>query len=276
LAIPAHIYFKMVFSVKSFVPLLLAGAAVANPVAKPAASRLRRHPSPASFTNNTGADTTAETIGTYTFPTWSGAFLDTTDVTSVTGTFTVPTPSLPDGGDSSTAYCGCAWVGIDGVTNFCSGGLMQAGVNWCIEDGVPSYSAWYEWWPAEAQQTYDDISVTAGDQITVTIDATSTTGGTATLENLSNGQSSTFTWTGESPALCEVTAEWIVEDFTVGDSPVPFANYGSVTFTGNSAVVGGNTVDLSNAYLANMVPSGSSSVVSLASVDGDDITCTYQ
>jgi hypothetical protein len=147
--------------------------------------------------------------------------------------------------------------------------------NWCIEGGTPTYSGWYEWCPAEPQETYDDISITAGDQITVPIDATSTTGGTATLENLSNGQSSTFTWTGESPTLCEVTAEWIVEDFTVGDSPVAFADYGSVTFTDNSAVVGGNIVDLTNAYFANIVPSGSS-VVSSASVDGDDITCTYQ
>lgn len=151
-------------------------------------------------------------------------------------------------------------------------------MNWCVENGVSSFVAWYEWWPAESQQDWDDISVSAGDSITVTISAASTTGGTTTLVNNSNGQSVNFTWTGESPALCEVNAEWIVEDYSVGNDLVAFADYGSVTFTGNSAVVGGvSTSDLSSSYIANMVSeSDSSDVISASSVSGNDITVVYQ
>jgi Peptidase A4 family len=265
----------MVFSTKAVLPLLLAGTAVAGSGSRQFASRYRQ--AKAASLGNFSEDATGETLGTYDFTNWAGAFLDTTDVTSVTGTFTVPTPSIPSGGDSSTDYCGCAWVGIDGISNFCSGGLMQAGVNWCIENGETSYQAWYEWYPAEAQQYWDDISVSAGDVITVSVTASSTTGGSTTLENTSNGESVTYTWSGESPALCEVTAEWIVEDFSVSDSLVAFADYGSVTFTGNSAVVGGSTVGLDNAYLADMVSeSDSSDIISSSSVSGNDITVTYQ
>lgn len=267
----------MIFSIKTLLPLLLAGAAVATPVAVPAARRFRSG-GPSSYKNYTAPSASDATLGTYDFTNWAGAFFDESDITSITGTFVVPTPTAPAGGDSSTSYCGCAWVGLDGISNFCSGGLMQAGVNWCVENGATSYSAWYEWWPAEAQQYYDDISVTAGDSITVTITATSTTGGTATLVNNSNGESVVYTWSGESPALCEVTAEWIVEDFSVNSGLVAFADYGSVTFTGNSAVIGGTTVtDLSNTYIADMVSSSDSSdVISSSSVSGNDIIVTYQ
>lgn len=270
----------MVFSIKTFSPLLLVGTAIASPATIPAARRFRSGGSTSYKTFTAPADeASAATLGTYTFTNWAGAFLNTTDVTGVTGTFTVPTPSAPAGDDASTSYCGCAWVGLDGISNFCpNGALMQAGVNWCVENGVSSFVAWYEWWPAESQQDWDDISVSAGDSITVTISAASTTGGTTTLVNNSNGQSVNFTWTGESPALCEVNAEWIVEDYSVGNDLVAFADYGSVTFTGNSAVVGGvSTSDLSSSYIANMVSeSDSSDVISASSVSGNDITVVYQ
>lgn len=53
---------------------------------------------------------------------WAGAILIGTGYTSVTGTFTVPTPS--------TAGSGSAWVGIDGDT--CSTAILQTGVDWTL------------------------------------------------------------------------------------------------------------------------------------------------
>ncbi|EED19719.1 aspergillopepsin-2 precursor, putative [Talaromyces stipitatus ATCC 10500] len=259
----------MIISIITILPLLLSGITIARPATIPAARRFRSGGPSSTYKNFTASDASASTKGTYTFTNWAGAFLDTTDVTGITGTFTVPTPSAPAGSDPDTSYCGCAWVGLDGISNFCpKGGLMQAGVNWCVENGVSSFVAWYEWWPAEAQQYWDDIDVSAGDSITVTIAATSKTGGTANLVNNSSGQRATFTWTDESPALCEVSAEWIVEDYSVGNELVAFADYGSVTFTGNSALVGGATADdLTSAYLADMVSqSDSSDVISASSL----------
>ena len=55
--------------------------------------------------------------------------------TSVTGTFTVPTPSAPSGGDGS--YSASAWVGIDGDT--CDTAILQTGVDFTIDYGSVSY-----------------------------------------------------------------------------------------------------------------------------------------
>ena len=49
---------------------------------------------------------------------------------SVTGTFTVPTPSGSSGAAS-------AWVGIDGDT--CGNAILQTGVDFTISNGAVSY-----------------------------------------------------------------------------------------------------------------------------------------
>lgn len=72
----------------------------------------------------------------------------------------------------------------------------------------------------------------------VTVTATSTTAGTAVVENVSKGTTVTHTFTSQSQALQELNAEWIVEDFESGNALVPFADFGTVTFTGASATTG--------------------------------------
>lgn len=69
---------------------------------------------------------------------WAGAAITGSGITEVSGTFTVPKPTVPSGGSSSTEYCGAAWVGIDGYSN---SDLIQTGVLWCIEDGSYDYEA---------------------------------------------------------------------------------------------------------------------------------------
>lgn len=68
----------------------------------------------------------------------------------------------------------------------------------------------------------------------VTVTASSTTSGTAVIENLTTGKTVSESITSSS-ALCEQDAEWIVEDYEEGDSLVPFADFGTVTFTSASA-----------------------------------------
>lgn len=53
---------------------------------------------------------------------WAGAILIGSGYTSVTGTFTAPTPS--------TAGSGSAWVGIDGDT--CTTAILQTGIDWTL------------------------------------------------------------------------------------------------------------------------------------------------
>lgn len=205
---------------------------------------------------------------------WGGAALVTSGVTEVTGTFTIPKPTVPSGGSTRTEFCGAAWVGIDGDT--CQSGLIQTGVFWCVENGAFSYEAWYEYIP-QASIAYTGISVTSGNQIKVTVTKTSSNGGVTTLENVSTGQSASHTFTGQTGGtLCGDNAEWIVEDFTEGNSLVPFANFGTVTFSGASAIVGGTTVTPASADADTIVlVSSSDSPLTTTTVSGGTVTVKY-
>ena len=106
---------------------------------------------------------------------WAGAALVGSGYTGVTATFTVPTVSAPSGGNSGTAYAASAWVGLDGYT--CSSAILQTGVDFTIQNGRVSYDAWYEWYPASAID-FSGITFSAGNQVKLTIAATSKTSGT--------------------------------------------------------------------------------------------------
>ncbi|RFU26842.1 hypothetical protein B7463_g9495, partial [Scytalidium lignicola] len=205
---------------------------------------------------------------------WGGAAIDSTDVTKVIGTFTVPRPSPPPEGSSRIEYCGAAWVGIDGDRN-CQSGLIQTGIFWCVQGCETSYEAWYEYIPA-ASIAYNGIDVSAGDSITVTVTRTSNTGGTTRLVNNSNGQSATHTFSNQRQGtLCGNSAEWIVEDFESGGALVPFADFGTVTFTGATAVVGGSTVTAGgDSAMVIHLNQGNGDLTS-TSISGTTLTVSY-
>ncbi|KAJ3934293.1 MAG: concanavalin A-like lectin/glucanase domain-containing protein [Lentinula lateritia] len=160
--------------------------------------------------NSNATNTTIQFSGN-----WSGAVLI---FTSAVGTFTVP--SLPAGGNGAAA----AWVGIDGDT-FATA-ILQAGVFFSISDDTVEYGAWYVFSPSLIKIHFatdidaDDFPISAGDVITVNIEATSSSEGTSFL----GGQN----------------AEWIVEDYTQNGGLVPLVNWGTVTFFNASALTSAN------------------------------------
>ncbi|KAI4720010.1 hypothetical protein E4T48_03798 [Aureobasidium sp. EXF-10727] len=173
---------------------------------------------------------------------WAGAVLTGSDFQSVTGTFTVPMINLPTdrGKDSHLEYAAGVWVGIDG-SNECQGVVMQTGVNmWISPNGDLDYNAWYEWYP-EHSIKFRHFSVSPGDNLTLTISASSDSGGMAIIENDTTGKSVRHKFVGRNPHLCRTNAEWIVEDFSHRKSRVPFADFGSVTFTNALATTGNGT-----------------------------------
>jgi hypothetical protein len=202
---------------------------------------------------------------------WAGAVLVGTGYSSVTSEFTVPTPKAPSGGSSRTQYCASAWVGLDGDT--CDTAILQTGVDFCVQGGSVSYDAWYEWYPDYAYD-FSGISISAGDVIRVTVDATSTTSGKATIENVSNGETVSHSFSGESDALCEYNAEWIVEDFEENGGLVPFANFGTVTFSGATATDNGNSVGPSGAQIIDIEQNNK--VLTSVSVSGSSVTVQYE
>ncbi|OBT67705.1 hypothetical protein VE03_03482 [Pseudogymnoascus sp. 23342-1-I1] len=196
---------------------------------------------------------------------WAGAVLVGTGYTSVTGTFTVPTPT--------TDGSGSAWVGIDGDT--CGTAILQTGIDWTKSGSKITYDAWYEWYPDYAYD-FSGISLAAGNVVTVTVTATSKTGGTAVIKNTSTGQTVTHSFSNEAStgSLCETNAEWIVEDFDSGGTQVSFANFGTVSFTGASAVQSGTTVGVTGASIIDIKQSNT--VLTDCSLSGSSgVTCKY-
>ncbi|KAL1596574.1 hypothetical protein SLS60_009222 [Paraconiothyrium brasiliense] len=202
---------------------------------------------------------------------WAGAVLIGTGYKSVTGTITVPTPKKPSSGSSSTQYAASAWVGIDGDT--CSTAILQTGVDFYVKGTTVSFDAWYEWYPDYAYD-FTGITVSAGDQIKMTVTATSTSAGSAVIQNLTTGKTVTKTFSGETNKLCETNAEWIVEDFSSGNSLVPFANFGTVTFTGASATTSSGTVGVSGAEILD-IKQGSTVYTSCSTSGSSTVTCSY-
>lgn len=127
---------------------------------------------------------------------WAGAVLIGSGYQSVTGTITVPTPKKPSSGDSSTQYAASAWVGIDGWT-CSSSAIIQTGVDFFIQGSTISFDAWYEWYP-DLSHDFTGITVNAGDQIKMTVTATSTSAGSVVIQNLTTGKTETMTFSGES------------------------------------------------------------------------------
>ncbi|CAK5267000.1 unnamed protein product [Mycena citricolor] len=189
----------MVFA-SALVSLLLAAAALAVP--RPAAAnQISNATSHVAFSTN-----------------WAGASLESPSgtYTSVTGTFTVPTPKSPGG---SGSFAASAWVGIDGDT--CSSAIMQTGIDFNIDNGVVSYDGhflpWYEYYPAFASD-FSGFSVSAGDVITLVATKSSTTSGSVSITNESTRRPCPSAH--RSAPLCGQNAEWIVEDFEEGHSRV--------------------------------------------------------
>lgn len=88
------------------------------------------------------------------------------------------------------------------------------------------------------------------------------------IENETTGQRVSHSFSGETDALCETNAEWIVEDFSSGGSLVNFADFGTVQFTGASVnggtgVSGATIIDIqqNGKVLTDCSTSGSSTVV---------------
>ncbi|KIK66576.1 hypothetical protein GYMLUDRAFT_192496 [Collybiopsis luxurians FD-317 M1] len=267
------------FSAAFLVNALLATAVVALPSSKErmAARRARRGVSRQSkpvnlITNQVTTEVTNTTHEEFS-SNWAGAVLVASTATykSVTGTFTVPTPKSTGG---SSEQCATAWVGIDGDT--CETAILQTGVDFCVQGSSVAYDGWYEFFPADSVD-FSGISFSAGDSVTVTATVSSTTSGTLTIKNNSKGQTVSKT-VSSSAKLCETNAEWIVEDFEECEgnncSLVPFANFGTIQFTGASATTSSGTVTPAGATIIDIEQG--STVLTSSSVSGSTVTVRYQ
>lgn len=112
--------------------------------------------------------------------------------------------------------------------------------------------------------------------------ATSLTGGSATLENLTTGQKVTQTFSDVTAgSLCETSAEFIIEDFEECNEdgsdcqPVPFASFSpAVKFSQVSATANGESVPLSDAEISEVIVNNQD--LTSCSISGSTLTCSYE
>ena len=163
---------------------------------------------------------------------WSGYAATGGTFTAVTGTWTVPKPTT-DGNLAS----GATWVGIGGVRYR---DLIQAGTEETVAgNGRARYDAWIEMLPRSSRTV--PLTVNPGDSVTVSIANQGTDQWLVTLKNNTTGKSYQQT---EQYSSSESSAEWVEEAPSGGRRVLTLENFGTVQFTGASAVENGKSVDL--------------------------------
>jgi hypothetical protein len=168
-------------------------------------------------------------------------------LTSIAGTWTVPTVTK-----TSSATYSSAWIGIDGVQNT---DLIQTGTEQDWAGGKAVYRAWWEILPA-AETVIPSIKVSPGDQMSANIKLTSGTNWTITLTDVTTGKSFSIVKKYTGPAD---SAEWVLEAPTVGGSIATLAHYGSTDFNNAAVAVNGGPsggANLSTALKVKMVQGG--------------------
>jgi hypothetical protein len=168
---------------------------------------------------------------------WSGYSAVGGSYTSVTGTWTIPQPDAA----GSFGVDG-TWVGIGGVD---SRDLIQAGTDSTVAgNGRVRYSAWVEMLPAGPRQV--PLAVKPGDSVTVTITEQAADQWLISMKDNTSGQTYSTT---EQYHSSHSSAEWIEEAPAAGGRRIlPLSNFGTIGFTGGSAVNDGQTVTIAGAH----------------------------
>ncbi len=155
---------------------------------------------------------------------WSGWDVTGSTYTSVSAAWTVPTVTCAAGETSYSAD----WVGLDGDG---SNSVEQTGTSSDCSSGTPTYSAWYEFYPAVAVSLTNTVK--AGDKISASVVAVKGTD-RFTLVVTDSTQRWTKTETGDSPSGTGASAEIIAEapsGSERSDSVLPLADFKTVTFS---------------------------------------------
>jgi hypothetical protein len=166
---------------------------------------------------------------------WSGDAATGARYTAISGTWTVPHVAT-----SSASGVGATWVGIGGVN---SRDLIQAGTqDTGSGDGQSHYQAWIEMLPAASQQVA--LSVAPGDSVTVTITERSVGSGAWHIAITNNTSGRTYQ-SDVRYRSSESSVEWIEEAPSARNGILPLDDFGTVSFTGATAMRNGDSVNLS-------------------------------
>jgi len=165
---------------------------------------------------------------------WAGYEATGGTYSAVQGTWTVPQPNASGPGADA------AWVGIGGVT---TRDLIQAGTEETLTGpGQVSYDAWIETLPRVSKPV--PLAVHPGDSISVSLTQQSAREWLVSISNNTTGKS----WQqAVAYNSSNSSAEWVEEAPSNLRGLVPLDAFGSVSFSGASAVKNGQTVSIAQA-----------------------------
>ena len=166
---------------------------------------------------------------------WSGYAATGGGYSSVSGSWTVPQPSL-----FGTAGTDAAWVGIGGVNSY---DLIQAGTDTVVSGtGQARYQAWIEMLPNAARPV--PLAVYPGDSVSVSIDQQGPNTWLIQMTDNTTGQSYRET---ENYRSSRSSAEWVVEAPSDGRGVLPLDNFGTIGFTNGTTVKNGQSMTIAEA-----------------------------
>lgn len=182
-------------------------------------------------------------------------------VTDVKGSWRVPALLSCGSTDSYSSF----WVGIDGYS---SNTVEQTGTDSDCLNGVPTYYAWFEFYP-HLSYTINSFPIAPGDVISAEVSADARGRFTVTLTNGSTG--ATFSTSAKMPSAKRSSAEWIAEAPSSGGI-TPLADFGTVDFNSDTATVAGTTAPIasfgSNVFEIQMVSKNGVPEASPSSLSG--------
>jgi Peptidase A4 family len=184
--------------------------------------------------------------GTAVSENWSGYAVTGPNgsVTSVTGSWIVPEIAPGSCGRRTTAEYSSFWIGIDGWT---SSTVEQIGTDSDCSSGTPTYYAWYEFYPLDSFYACPAaaahsrrpppcplMNLRPGDVMSATVTANGNGTYTATIEDVTAGESfsTVYTPNKETGTPQQSSAEWIAESPCCTNSGgfLPLADFGTIEF----------------------------------------------
>ena len=197
---------------------------------------------------------------------WAGYVAQNGNYTSVSGSWVVPQIS-----QSTTPGADAAWVGIGGVTG---SDLIQTGTQAMTNPaGQVSYQAWYETLPQTSQTI--PLTINVGDSVSASITEQSTNQWLISFTDNTSGKNFQTSISYNSSLS---SAEWVEEMPLVNNGFAPLDNFGTVQFSGGSAVQNGSSVTIAGAgaQTMSMVNSGNQVLASVSplGIDGQSFSVT--
>ncbi len=194
---------------------------------------------------------------------WAGYGVDggTGTFASVGASFVVPA-LVSCGADEESASS--FWVGLDGLDlqTVDSQTVEQDGVDVSCDDGTAQYFPWYEVYPS-MPVLFPGITVHAGDTMRATV--THQWGSSYSLGLTDVTRSTGGSVTASMPGATNSSAECIAED--PGSTPVPYSEYGSVSFSG--CTVNGTAIGALSPWAISTVSSGGSTEAVPSALEGN-------